>query len=466
MLEFKFMNLDDTIAAISTPSGLGAIALIRLSGPESFGIARRMFRASRNGSHLDFVSLMARHGFIVHPELGAVVDEVVLLPYQGPHTYTGEDLVEISCHGNPIIAQEILHLAIQLGARLAQPGEFTQRAFLSGRLDLTQAEAVLDLIQAKTSRQGRVALSVLAGELGKQIAAVRTTLVNLLSSIVASIDFPEEVAETGEEEILGVLTKCRLSLASLLKTARSGHFLRQGLRLAIVGRPNAGKSSLLNQLLQFDRAIVTDIPGTTRDCLEEPLDLNGIPVFLIDTAGIRSTSDQIELIGIERTRGAIGQADLVLFVIDLMEGWGAPEEEIKQMISSKPFIMLGNKVDLHPQSVLPGLQLIQDNLVGSLCISAKVGTRVADLTPLIENWVFEGQPKTDMQVIVNARQAELCLRAIQALNQTQETLSLGVPQDCLATDLRAAVDALSEICGEMITDEIIEKVFSNFCVGK
>ncbi|MBI4533297.1 MAG: tRNA uridine-5-carboxymethylaminomethyl(34) synthesis GTPase MnmE, partial [Candidatus Melainabacteria bacterium] len=449
----------------STPVGLGAIAVIRLSGGDSFGIARSMF-VCPDGSCPDFVNLMARHGFIVDPDLGTFVDEVVLVPYQGPRTYTGEDLVEISCHGNPVIAQEILYLAIKLGARLARAGEFTERAFLSGRIDLTQAEAVLDLIQAKTSRQGRVALTALSGQLGKQIAAVRSTLVNLLSSIVASIDFPEEVAEVADEEIVNVIRQCRLSIETLLRTARTGHFLRQGLRLAIVGRPNAGKSSLLNQLLQFDRAIVTDVPGTTRDCLEEPLDINGIPVFLIDTAGIRSTVDQIELMGMERTRRAVDQADMVLFVMDLIEGWGAPEEEIQKMVYPRPYILLGNKVDLCPQPILPDGLLVNGQLVGNLCISAKTGTGIESLTPMIESWVFEDEPKQDMQVMVNARQAELCLRAIQALDHTEETLRLAHPQDCFATDLRLAIDALSEISGEMITDEVVEAVFSNFCVGK
>lgn len=468
---------NDTIAAISTAPGVGAIAIVRLTGSSAFAIASEVFdtsidhaqtRAHRHLKPEDEIQIKshrARHGFIFDPETAQVVDEVVITAYCAPRTYTGDDLIEIACHGSPLIAQEILSLILRRGARLARNGEFTERAFLNGRIDLTQAEAVLDLIQAKTTRQGRAAVSALSGHLGEQIRLVRAELLALLTRIVAGLDFPEEIGDAPEPEVEEVVSRNKSKLASLAGTARSGKFLREGLKLAIVGRPNAGKSSLLNQLLKFERAIVTDIPGTTRDSLEELLDLNGIPIVLIDTAGIRPTEDTVEKIGIERTKRAIAEADLVVFLIDLETGWGSAEEEIDQLIDAKPFLLVGNKIDLINGERLKSNRIDKDGAVANVAISAKSGENLAGLTSAIESWVFaDGLAREGPSL--NSRQADLCIQAMSALSLVEQTLTAGYPQDCLATDLKSAVDALSEISGESVTEEVITQVFATFCIGK
>lgn len=476
MLESETVNFDDTIAAISTAPGVGAIAVVRMSGPEAVAIAEKIFRTSATQKETNAggdqralsTSHRARHGYVCYPHSGQLIDEVVATPYLAPHSYTGEDLVEISCHGGSLISREILALCVKNGCRLARPGEFTQRAFLSGRMDLTQAEAVLDLIQAKTSRQRKFALSALSGHLGERIRRLRSNIMELLTRIVAGIDFPEEVGDMPIDDIAPVIKETAKELEDLSRTARSGRFLREGIRTAIVGRPNAGKSSLLNQLLKFERAIVTDVPGTTRDSLEELLDLNGIPLILVDTAGIRSTDDTVERIGIKRTREIIKQADLVIMLVDLCQGWGAPEEEIISALEGRPYIQVGNKVDLLEQgsNVSASLAAKADGCVGQVEISALTGQGIERLCSGVENWVFMDQPKTDGYDSLNARQSQLCSRAAEALAAAQITLESGLPQDCLATDLKAALDNLSEICGEAVSEEIIHQVFANFCIGK
>lgn len=477
----------DTIAAVSTAPGVGAIAIVRCSGSNSLAIAREIFAQTadqaqtRARQHLkpeDEIQIKSHHsthGFIFDPETGEVLDEVVLTAYCAPRTYTGDDLIEIACHGSPLIAQSILSLILRRGARLARNGEFTERAFLNGRIDLTQAEAVLDLIQAKTARQGRSAISALTGHLGEQIRHVRSELLALLTRIVAGLDFPEEIGDAPEPEVDAVVSRNKSKLATLASTARSGRFLREGLKLAIVGRPNAGKSSLLNQLLQFERAIVTDIPGTTRDSLEELLDLNGIPVILIDTAGIRLTEDKVEKIGIERSKRAIAEADLVVFVVDLETGWGDAEIEIEQILirDAKPFLLVGNKIDLlngdlSKWSGPDGQRLTEQGELGMaarVAISAKNGQNMEALTYAVESWVFADSARREGPSL-NSRQADLCLRAMSALSMVEQTLASGYPQDCLATDLKTAVDALSEISGESVTEEVITAVFATFCIGK
>ncbi len=461
------MNFDETIAAISTAPGTGAIAIVRMTGPEAWTITGKFF-CSKNKKPL-FDSLKSHvsvHGFVRDSATDQIVDEVVVIPYKGPNSYTGEDLVEINCHGGQIVTSEILSLCLAHGARLARQGEFTQRAYLNGRMDLTQAEAVLDVIQAKTGLQSRFAVSALKGELGGQIEKVRGSLVELLSRIVAGLDFPEEVGDMPLDDLEKIVQEAGKDLQVLLSTARSGRFLREGVRVAIAGKPNAGKSSLLNQLLKFERAIVTDVPGTTRDSLEELLDLNGIPVLLIDTAGIRATDDQVEKIGIERTQKAIAQSDLVLLVTDVLTGWTDDDKLVLDLVADRPHIILANKVDLVQEFDFSDKYLSNNQCLARIPISAKTGSGIAEFSDAIERWVFNDQQLKDSGGSLNARQGELCERALRSLALVQETATNDMPQDCLATDLKMAIDSLYEMSGEMVSEAIITNVFAKFCIGK
>ncbi|MBY0547708.1 MAG: tRNA uridine-5-carboxymethylaminomethyl(34) synthesis GTPase MnmE [Candidatus Obscuribacterales bacterium] len=461
---------DETIAAISTAPGIGAISVVRISGSIAEKIVREIFSANhdfRNSAdELPVLnSRVATHGYIYDPSINEIVDEVIVTIFKAPRSYTGEDLVEISCHGGPVIASQLLALITKQGARLARRGEFTERAFLNGRMDLTQAEAVLDVIQAKTTRQSRRALGALTGHLGRQIKDVRVDLMEVLTRIVAGIDFPEEIGDAPEPEVEKVVNKCLELLDHLARTARSGKFLREGVKLALVGRPNAGKSSLLNQLLKFERAIVTDIPGTTRDAIEETIDINGIPVTLVDTAGIRETQDLVEKIGIERSTRAIEDSDLVILIVDLGAGWAEQEEQIAELIGDRDFILVRNKLDLFSDQLLDTALMTTSAPVADIALSAVTGKNVDLLTAEIEKWVFKDNPLSSGPSL-NVRQADLCTRAAQSLRHVQETLAAGLPQDCLATDLKIAVDALSEISGELVSEQIIGQVFATFCIGK
>jgi tRNA modification GTPase len=498
---------DDTICALSTAPGVGAIAIVRLSGPQAFSIVQKIFLPRLSGAKISSSSSLsppalgdwqpkshqATIGYIVQEKLGPEiqkqvepVDEVVLIPYKGPNSYTGEDMVEINCHGSPIVTREILNLALAHGARLAQAGEFTKRGFLAGRIDLTQAEAVLDLIHSKTERQSRLALSVLKGQLGEEIKAVRSKLMELLTRIVAGIDFPEEVGDLATDDIESITHDCMARLDQLAKTSRSGRYLREGLKLAIVGRPNAGKSSLLNQMLNFERAIVTDIPGTTRDSIEEPVDVNGIPVILIDTAGVRVTEDAVEKIGIARTSKAIEASDLVVFLLDLSQGVGEEEEVIaaKLIEFERPYLVVKNKVDLKNKAESENQRNQQEaenaevpmlkNLAEAkppvqpqaIEISARYGNGLELLKAAIEEWALAGSPLQELGGSLNQRQGQLCLRALESLTFLRDSVKAGLPHDCLGTDLRQAVDALDEISGVAVTEEVITEVFANFCIGK
>jgi tRNA modification GTPase len=462
------VSFDDTIAAISTAPGVGAISVVRISGANACQIVERLFVPARQkGGETRLKTHTAVHGYLQHHTNKERLDEVVVTAFLGTNSYTGEDLVEISCHGSPVITRQVLALCLELGARLAKPGEFTQRAFLSGRIDLTQAEAVLDLIQAKTSRQSKLALSALSGDLGRQIKDVRQQLMGLLTTVVAGIDFPDEIGDTPEPDVEAIVSASIARLRGLAETALSGRFLREGLRLAIVGPPNAGKSSLLNQLLKFERAIVSDIPGTTRDSLEEPLDIKGIPVILVDTAGIRHTNDAVELIGIDRTKKAVEDSHLVLLVTDITRGWAEEEESIVQLLGRRPWILLANKVDLVTRPQLSESHIrsgTNPHPVAELLISAKTASGIEELCSMIEAFALNSAGEGEASL--NDRQAALCHKAIEALNHVRETLKSKMPQDCLASDLKIAIDSLSEICGEMVSEEVIKEVFANFCIGK
>lgn len=456
-------SLDDTIAAISTPIGEGGIGIVRLSGPEAHSILRSIFRRGgrRSGTRNPQPYRLA-YGHIVDPENNQVLDEVLVAYMPAPWTYTRQDVVEINCHGGIVPLRRVLELCLRHGARLAEPGEFTLRAFLNGRIDLAQAEAVLDIVQAKTAASLRVAIDQLDGRLSQEVRQIRAQLVDVLSWLEASVDFAED--EIPPRDIVPDLEEVQKRLKQLLATADQGIIYRQGVRTAIVGRPNVGKSSLLNALLRTSRAIVTPIPGTTRDTLEETLNLRGVPLVLVDTAGITAhTKDVVEQLGIERSRAALAQADLALVVVDGSEPLTAADHDIATLLNNKPGLLVINKCDLplvaNIDGFLPALP--------SIHISALTGEGLDTLEAAILEAVFSGQVLvSDALLVSNPRHKDALQRAHDHLMAAWETHAQGLPADFVAIDLTAAANALGEITGETLHEDLLETIFSNFCIGK
>ena len=452
-------SLDDTIAAISTPLGEGGIGIVRLSGEKALPILRQLFRGVKGDGVLE--SRRLTYGHIVDPASGEVIDEVLASYMRAPYTYTRQDVVEINAHGGIVPLRRILELTLRHGARLASPGEFTVRAFLNGRLDLAQAEAVLDIVQAKTEAGLRVAVDQLEGRLSQEVRATRARLVNLLAYLEASIDFPED--EVPLQDIAPVLEQVRAQIKQLLAHADQGIIYRQGVRAAIVGRPNVGKSTLLNALLRTERAIVTPIPGTTRDTLEETMNLRGIPLVLVDTAGIAATEDLIERLGVERSQEALRRADLALLVVDGSEPLTGADGEIAGLVGQRPAILVINKNDL-PQ-VVAELDLLPD--APRVRLSALTGEGLETLEEAMVEAVLSGRVvASDEPLISNPRHKALLQRALEHLTSAQEAHGQEMPADFIAIDLTAAVNALGEITGETVSEDLLEAIFSNFCVGK
>ncbi len=452
-------SLDDTITAISTPIGEGGIGIVKMSGPEALPILRRIFVPSKGKGQL--ISHHLHHGHIVEPDTEEVVDEVLVAYMEAPHTYTRQDVAEINCHGGIVPLRRVLELTLRQGARLASPGEMTLRAFVLGRLDLAQAEAVLDVVRARTEAGLRVAVEQLGGRLSKEIRAVRAALVDVLAYLEATIDFSED--EIPERDITIPLQEASRRIGELLTSADQGIIYRQGIRAAIVGRPNVGKSSLLNCLLRTSRAIVTPVPGTTRDTLEENINLQGIPLTLVDTAGIAESEDLVERLGIERSRQALSRADLALMVVDLSEPLQEPDREIARLIGKKPAILVMNKIDLPATAVvdhlLPGVKRVR--------VSALTEEGLADLEEAIVEAVFSGQViSSDVPLVNNPRHKEALQSALDHLRAAEEADQRKMPADFIAIDLTAAVNVLGEITGEAATDTLLETIFSEFCVGK
>ena len=442
----------DTIAAISTPIGEGGIGIVRLSGTEAWPIAQRLFPKPLANRRLVY-------GHITDPENGEVVDEVLVAYMEAPHTYTREDIVEIDCHGGPLPLQRILELTLRYGARLANPGEFTLRAFLNGRIDLAQAESVLDVVQAKTQASLRLAVQGLAGKFSEPIKEVRGDLMEILAYLTARIDFPEDEVE--EQDISEPLEKAQLTLQDLIANADAGIVYRQGVRTAIVGRPNVGKSSLLNRLLRQSRAIVTTTPGTTRDTLEEVVNLKGVPFLLIDTAGIIDSRDEVEVLAVERSKKAIEQADFVLFVLDSSEPLTDSDRQLIDLLAEKTVLVAANKCDLPPQAENNELPWPQ------VWTSALTGEGLTDLENGMVNSVLGGRVITsDTSLVTNPRHKEALLRAKEHLDQAQTAIAESLPDDFVTIDLTAALNALGEITGETVTEELLETIFSQFCIGK
>lgn len=455
-----------TIAAIATPIGEGGIGVIRISGGDAAGIAQRIFRKP-NGTELHTATLKSHtlhYGNIVDGK--NIVDDVLLAWMKGPHTYTREDTIEISCHGGPLPMREVLRVALAAGARPAERGEFTLRAFLNGRLDLTQAEAVLNVIGAQTSESLRLAVNDLAGDLSARLAPASTALVKLLAYLDASADFPDDEIETSD--IKDGLTSAEAALARVIAGANTGMLYRDGATIALVGRPNVGKSSLLNALLRSDRSIVTPIAGTTRDVIRESINLGGIAATLLDTAGIVDTLDPVERIGVERSRQALATAALITLVVDGSEAPSTDDLEIAQVLAKRPadqhtpVVVVVNKQDLPQQSqqelldLLPGAQVVH--------VSANTGDGIGEVESVLHSTLASDggvQPS-----LVNVRQRSALDRAYTHVQDAIAAHEADIPQDLLATSVRAALHAVGEVTGENVDEAVLLEIFSTFCIGK
>lgn len=460
----------DTIAAIATPPGDGGIGVVRLSGPDATRIAARIFRRGRTRRALvasAFPSHRLLYGAVVDPEDERVVDEVMLAHMAAPRTYTREDVVEISCHGGPLPVREILSLCYRYGARPAEAGEFTLRAFMNGRIDLSQAEAVAGVVGARTSRALDLAVGELRGHLTARLRPARDVLVETLAYLDASADFPDD--EIPPHDLDPALEAARLALAEVVNSASAGLLYREGVQIAIVGRPNAGKSSLLNTLLRTERAIVTPIAGTTRDVISETYNLRGLPATLLDTAGIGESSDIIEQMGIDRSRKAIAASGIALFVIDRSTQPGPDDHLVAQLLADRvdneSVVVTFNKTDLPDAgghegiiSLLAGARVVE--------VSTHSGAGIAALEEALHATALRQSGASGEPALVTTRQHDALRRALEAVEAAREARAIGVPLDLLAIDVRSALHAVGEITGEYVDEAVLNEIFSRFCIGK
>ena len=453
--------MEATIAAIATALGEGGIGIVRISGEESLPICNKIFRGA------ELKERMLTYGHVYDNFTGEHIDEVMAVYMKGPRSYTAEDVVEIQCHGSVVSLRKILALALKNGARLAEPGEFTKRAFLNGRLDLTQAEAVIDLIRAKSDKTFDVALSQLEGKFSQTVKNIREDFVDLLVQITVNIDYPDEdIEEMTYDKLSDGLAVVGEKIRALLATSDTGRIIKEGLNVAIIGKPNVGKSSLMNALLRETRAIVTEIAGTTRDTIEEVISIRNIPVRLTDTAGIRQTDDIIEKIGIEKSKESFNKADLVIFMVDVSRSLDAEDEEILQYMDGRQAIVVLNKQDLEPvirreeiEAKLPQAVIIE--------ASMKDGIGIEAIEDKIEELVYGGQVKqNDSIMVTNVRHKNLLELALQSVTDAQAMTDMRQPLEFIEIDVNRSYELLGEIIGETASGEIINEVFARFCLGK
>ena len=456
---------DETIVAISTPVGQGGIGIVRLSGPDAVAIADRIFRSKKNEKPSHAPSHKMLYGQIVDPAAERVVDEVLLSVMLAPNSYTREDVVEINCHGSMLSVRQILELALRQGVRVAEPGEFTKRAFLNGRIDLSQAEAVLDIINAKTEESMRIASEQLRGGLTEKLSAIREQLIEITAFVEAYIDFPEDDIETAsKKEIEKKLSEVSAEILRLSDTFNEARFFREGLSVAIVGRPNVGKSSLLNALLQKDRAIVTHLPGTTRDLIEDYLNINGLPIRIMDTAGIRSSDETIEQEGIRRSIQAIEHADFIVAMFDGSEPFAQEDHDLLGIVRDKKAVIVINKSDL-PQKI--SLEHSAAEGKQSVCVSAVTGEGMERLKSVIFESNLRGwEEEREGVVVTNIRHKAALDSAAESLGRAWGLLSGNNPLELFSIEMKGSIDRIGEITGTITTDEILQKIFSSFCIGK
>ena len=469
---------NDTIAAISTPIGFGGIGIVRISGPEAASIARKVFRRSAakekvriknnfEGISKGIIPRRLHYGYVVEPENQEIFNEVLMVYMPSPNSYTREDVIEIQAHGGTAALKDILEIVNNNGARLADPGEFTRRAYLNGRIDLSQAEAIIDVIQAKTDASLRIANRNLEGEIGHTVRAVRRILLEIKVMLETQIDFHEDVEERlDEKKIPRMISQEVLTpINKILEGYRNGHLLREGARIVILGRTNVGKSSLLNRFLKRERAIVTSYPGTTRDCLEESVSLFGIPTVVVDTAGWRNTNDPVEIIGIERTRDLAQSADLILFMVDAHTGIVPEDENLYLKLKDKEKILIINKSDLlkgENKIKIPASWRFSEILY----TSAKFGHGFESMKESLYKVLAGGRSVTEGEVVPNLRQKNLFEKAHGALVAGLNGLSGQVHPELIAIDIQEAMDALDEITGDTVKPQILDEIFSRFCIGK
>ena len=458
----KIITQGETIAAIATAivPQQGSIGIIRLSGNKALSIAKTLFIAPGNPK---WQSHSILYGYIRHPQSQQVIDEALLLIMLAPRSYTREDVIEFHCHGGIMPVQQVLQLCIEQGATLAQPGEFTLRAFLNGRIDLTQAESISELVGARSQQASQMALAGLQGKLAQPLQKLRHHCLDILAEIEARIDFEEDLPPLDKKAISQGLETILEQVQTILNTAERGELLRKGIKVAIVGRPNVGKSSILNAWSRSDRAIVTDLPGTTRDVIESQLVVGGIPIQVLDTAGIRQTTDQVEKIGVERSQLAASQADLVLLTVDATVVWSNQDNEIYQAIEHRPVILVINKIDL----ATPDLAQFPTQISEIVKTSAANNQGIEALETAILKAIHQDKlTASNLDFAINQRQSAALTRAKISLEQVQTTIKEELPLDFWTIDLRSAIQALGEITGEEITESVLDRIFSRFCIGK
>ncbi|MCA1042203.1 tRNA uridine-5-carboxymethylaminomethyl(34) synthesis GTPase MnmE [Bacillus infantis] len=458
----------DTIAAISTPMGEGAIAIVRLSGDEAFSIADKLYRGVGGKRISDAASHTIHYGHIIDPKTSEVAEEVMVSVMKGPKTFTKEDVVEINCHGGIVSVNRVLQLVLNHGARLAEPGEFTKRAFLNGRIDLSQAEAVMDLIRAKTDRAMNVALGQMEGRLSNLVKRLRQEILETLAHIEVNIDYPEydDVEEMTHQLLLEKAGFVKGEIEKLLKTSQQGKILREGLSTVIVGRPNVGKSSLLNSLVHENKAIVTDIPGTTRDVIEEYVNVRGVPLRLLDTAGIRETEDIVERIGVERSRQVLKEADLILLVVNYSDELTQEDENLFKVVEDMDVIVIVNKTDL-PQKI--DMERVRELSAKHRLVTTSLleDQGVDELEESISSLFFAGGIEAgDMTYVSNTRHIALLNQALNSIEEALNGVDFGTPIDIIQIDLTRTWELLGEIIGESVHDSLIDQLFSQFCLGK
>ncbi|HDH5255371.1 TPA: tRNA uridine-5-carboxymethylaminomethyl(34) synthesis GTPase MnmE [Staphylococcus aureus] len=456
----------DTITSISTPMGEGAIGIVRLSGPQAVEIADKLYK----GKHLlnDVPSHTINYGHIIDPESKEVIEEVMVSVLRAPKTFTREDIIEINCHGGILTINRVLELTMTYGARMAEPGEFTKRAFLNGRIDLSQAEAVMDFIRSKTDRASKVAMNQIEGRLSDLIKKQRQSILEILAQVEVNIDYPEydDVEDATTEFLLEQSKEIKQEINRLLDTGAQGKIMREGLSTVIVGKPNVGKSSMLNNLIQDNKAIVTEVAGTTRDVLEEYVNVRGVPLRLVDTAGIRETEDIVEKIGVERSRKALSQADLILFVLNNNEALTQEDYTLYEVVKNEGVIVIVNKMDLEQNIDINEVKdMIGDTPLIQTSMLKQEG--IDELEIQIRDLFFGGEVQNqDMTYVSNSRHISLLKQARQTIQDAIDAAESGVPMDMVQIDLTRTWEILGEIIGETASDELIDQLFSQFCLGK